>query len=856
MGLARIIARRSLTARPGRTIFSLLGIALGITTVVGVFVLDHNTIVGLSALQRGVGADVELRGLGDGGEELSDVEGISLATRFFQADGLVRIDRSRRPNQARVRVVALETATASELGIYRLAEGVDLTPGAGEVLVGTELAERLDLEPGESLTMSRPRRVGKKRCVNGQLVEADGPVDRPAEVSLRVAGVLTREQLGRNAGGMVAVIEFDLGRVVFEGTRIDEKWWGKRDTAVDVERLRASLARTTSFELDKGAIMGQAADERAFRTGVRMAGLLALVLGLYVIFHTLSMSLTERIGEVGTLVALGTTRRQVARIFLLEATALAGGGAGLGLLGGLGLARLLLIAGITTLGRKSISTFAVPWTMTLALTGLGFAIALVGSIYPLVTLKGANAVSALRGEEALRTGRSQAGFHLLYAALLAFVLPALYFVIVPAFGDMSRELVSAVLGGVAFLGLIVMLSLIMPAVLSGTCAAVAAPFSRVFPLAGRLAARAIRGAPARIGVSTSALALVAAGLVGLKGMTGSLSGEIDRWASEAVAEKVWVRNMPPTQFDALKSHLRQYGMIGVEPNAARVYSPFMIQGTDVDELLGYGPLASDPTAARAVREGQGIVLSKRLAADLDYSVGEPVKLERADGRVESLEVVAITDAYGHFPYPDERMYGLVSRKVMEDYYCADMGTVTEVAIKVPEGDGVSIVRAAIEAFHGGPHQISFRTGEEIRKFHHMDLSRDFILFDVLIALSAALAGLGALNGQLLAALERSKELGVLRALGSTRGQLAGMVLLEAAAIGVVGGILGAGIGLASTPLVVGALEELAGLELVAAGSGIWTWATPLGTLGIALLSALYPVWRVSRVDAVRAVRTG
>jgi putative ABC transport system permease protein len=174
---------------------------------------------------------------------------------------------------------------------------------------------------------------------------------------------------------------------------------------------------------------------------------LALILGLYVIFHTLSMSLTERIGEVGTLHALGTTRSQVARIFMLEALALAGGGAVLGILGGIALARLLLALGITTLGTgKHIELFLVPWGAVLALATLGFGIALAGSVYPLVSLRGASAVRALRGEGAIEKHRLGFGFHLLYAFLLVLVLPAVYLLIVPVVGNLSAELTSILLG--------------------------------------------------------------------------------------------------------------------------------------------------------------------------------------------------------------------------------------------------------------------------------------------------------------------------------------------------------------------------------------------------------------------------
>src|SRR6185436_9313067 len=115
---------------------------------------------------------------------------------------------------------------------------------------------------------------------------------------------------------------------------------------VDIEKLRASLGASFSYELNKSVLVGAAADERAFRNGVRMAGLLALILGLYVIFHTLSMSLVERVREVAVLSALGASRAQIARVFFAEALVIALCAGGAGVLGGLGLAKALLARGI------------------------------------------------------------------------------------------------------------------------------------------------------------------------------------------------------------------------------------------------------------------------------------------------------------------------------------------------------------------------------------------------------------------------------------------------------------------------------------------------------------------------------
>jgi len=865
MGLATTVARRSLLQRPGRTLFSLLGIALGIATVVAVVVLDHNTIVGLTgALREGGSPDIELRAV-QGVTELDEIEGVSLAARYFQADASVSTKPAGtegRDDRRRASLVAIDAELAPQLGVYRLADGSDLpvseATGQRAVLIGTKLAEKLDATIGDPLWISRPRRPGKSVCEDGQLVETLAPEVAPLELEFVVCGVLTREQLGRQGSGMVVMVDFDLGERLYAGVHIDRRWWARRDPGVDVERLKSTLARTHSYELNKAAVLGQAADERAFRTGVNMAGLMALLLGLYVIFHTLSMSLTERMREVGTLHALGTTRSQVSRIFLLEAVALAGSGAALGLVGGLALAKVLLRLGITTLGvGKHVQVFLVPWEVVLPLAGLGFLIALVGSVYPLVALGGTSSVGALRGDAALRDTRLGLRFHLFYALILGLILPGAYFVVVPIVGEATTELVMVLLSVIGVLGLLGMMAMVLPGLLSAASALLIRPFVAFFPFAAHLAVRTIRSSSSRIGVSAASLALVTAGLVGLKGMTRSLEGEVEVWAAEAVQDKVWVRDMPPTEFEALSKHLHTYpGVLGVEKGNARVHAPFLIMGVEVSELAEYGPCKDEPSLLRALSRRQGMILSRRLAKDLAYEVGDPIHLARANGVVETFHVVAISDAYGHYPFPDERMYGLIADDHMEAFYCVDTKTVTEVAVRMTADADLGVVEAAVFDFHKGPHRIHFRTGKEVLDDHIYDIRRDFTLFDILILLTASLAGLGVLNGQLLSALERTKEIGVLSALGVTRRQVTGMVLLESAAVGLVGGGLGVLLGVAGVPLVVGSLERIAGLTLPLDGAGPWAWVGFLGAVIVALLASLYPIWRMNRTDAVRSVRTG
>jgi putative ABC transport system permease protein len=148
------------------------------------------------------------------------------------------------------------------------------------------------------------------------------------------------------------------------------------------------------------------------------------------------------------------------------------------------------------------------------------------------------------------------------------------------------------------------------------------------------------------------------------------------------------------------------------------------------------------------------------------------------------------------------------------------------------------------------------SGGDLRRLELADIERDFLVFDVVLLLTAALAGIGVLNGQLLAAMERVKELGVLRALGASTGQIAGSVLLESTVVGLAGGLLGLLLGWGLTGVVVRALRVLSGLDLPHTGISAGSLLTPIAALALAWLAAAYPIWRMARMDPVRAVRTG
>lgn len=867
MGLAATLAAKSLFGRPGRTAFSVLGVALGIATVVGVFTLDHSTVLSrtqaLDESWGGVDLEVKPSGaLDDPKAELLALEGVAGVAAFFQNDALFRplvATGAAGEDDAfdSVRLIALEAAQAPSLGVYFLERGRAMEPGKRELLLGRALAERHGLSPGDRVLVGAPLRAARKACVDGvlQTVE-EGASGQPAPEAFVVAGVMAFEGIGRRSGGELVVVDYDAGRRLFADLFVESRFWLRREQASDLEAIEAALGRGFSFERNARSAAGQMADERAFRNGVRVAGLFALLLGLFVIFHTLSMSLLERLREVGTLHSLGASLAQIGRVFFLEALFVATAAGVLGLLGGLGLAWVLLENGISTLGvgGRPVRPFAVPWRTVVPLVGLGVGVALLGSVYPILRARGTDVTAVLRGERTPGRRPAHGGFHLLTGLLLLAVVPAAFFLVAPVVGAADPVLVRLIVIGLGVLGLIVGLPLLLPGPTGRLAARLLAPFRGLHPLAVSLAARSLAGGGTRVGAAIAAMALVACAFVGLRGMTESLAGEFSEWGERAVVDKVWVTGLPDARLDELEAELAEVpGVVAVENGDARVHADFLLLGLDPAPLAAYGPLR-DPALLERFRDEQTVVVSTRLAQQRQLELGDSVLLNTSGHGVQRFAVIAISDAYGYFPHPDERAYAVTAQRHVARFFCIDVATTTRLAVRLDRRRDYEAVAAFLRARFPA-ERLNFNSGPGIVRLHLADIRRDFFLFDVILGLTAALAGLGVLNGLLLAALERKKELGILRALGTTDAQIAGTVLYESAVLGLVGGVLGVLAGLALTPVLISSLRVLSGLDLPPRNAGAWCLAVALGALLLALASGLYPIQRMLRTNAVEAVRS-
>ncbi|MFN0205794.1 MAG: ABC transporter permease [Planctomycetota bacterium] len=871
------VAWSALRTRPARTLFSILGIGMGVAVAIAILTLDETTVAFKLQPKIEAFAKVDLE-VTPADPQLSPQEALE---KLKETPGVDRVGAiifntvqfdTGHGMRASAQLVALDDVARTEpaFDAYRVAIGVDIsseaTTGAGateplQCLMGGELATSSRILANDTIKLSTPRAREESAmiCINGELVlnpraPRDAPdVSRfiPDAAEFKVVGILDSYHLGKQSGGSIIIVPFSSVSKIYGEQRLNPIFWVSKSPKVSAEELKTALTPTFAYSVDRTALIGEAADERAFRNGVRVSGVLSLLLGLFVIFHTLSMSLTERVREIAILNSLGATRRQIGFAFFVEGAMISifGALAGVGL--GLLFAKVALVAGFTTLGKVGgVGIFVVRWEPIIAIASMGVLIAMFGSIFPLLKAKSIFPARVLAQRDLGRPADLFKGMNFFMFGILAVVLPLLYFFAVPVLGEQSRETARVlVLGGLLFVIFMGFL-LLSPKALAWICAKVAAPFAQWRPLEGFLASRSmVEGIP-RVATSCAVLALVAAALITIKGITASLRNEVSKWG-QTIERKVFIASNTPFPRERVERLAKINGVVGFESLGSKIYSPFAIYGMSATDAGFVGPFVESEMGKRFT-ETNSIILSTPLARALKLNIGDEIPVSVPAGAPCKLRIIAISDDVGFFP--PQREYGVVSEAWMKNYYCKTNETSTHVALRFDNNTSPEAVAAAVKTELADLPPPQINTGVYYRTFELKDINRDFRLFDLILFLVAGLAGIGVLNALLLAAFERRKEIGVMKAIGMTPGQLAGTVILEAIATGVVGGAFGLFVGLAFLYIVVDALARLTGLSLVTIPEFWWLWWAFIGAILISILAAAFPILRSNQFSASEAVR--
>jgi putative ABC transport system permease protein len=575
---------------------------------------------------------------------------------------------------------------------------------------------------------------------------------------------------------------------------------------------------------------------------------IALLVATFSIYNTFSIIGAQRSRESALLRAVGATRRQVLVSALLESLVVGVVASVAGLIGGVAVAGLLK-------GMFDAFGFALPagglvFSASTIITGLvvGVVVTLVAGAAPAVRSSRVRPVAALRDAAAEPPRVSQARIISGFAIGAVGVATVLASVL----GNGSGTLALAGLGALLTIVGVVVFG---PAVAGPIGSALGAPLARLRGVTGSLARGNATRNPRRTSATAAAL-LVGVAVVTLFTTFGSsIKASMDRSISRSFGGDLVINS---GSFARANLSPRLAGDVSRLPEvqtAVGIGEGFANVGPDSQDLRVVDPAQLSKVLDVEVKSGsltdvgnRQLAVVKKLAEDKHWQVGSVVPVTFADGTTTPFTVAAVYDN------GDVAGDVLMSRAAWAPHALQDRDRT--VLIKLKPGVSLATGKAAVErvaAPYGGP-TVEDRT--EFAASISQGVNMILGLIYVLLLLAIVIATMGIANTLSLSIYERTRELGVLRAVGQTRAQLRSMVRWESTIVSTFGAIGGVGVGVFLGWALVQAAASSGGgpssLGVFAVPGGQLVVVLLLGAL-VGVLAALQPARRAARLNVLDAI---
>ncbi len=585
--------------------------------------------------------------------------------------------------------------------------------------------------------------------------------------------------------------------------------------------------------------------------------IIAVVVSTFIINNTFSIVLGQRVRELALLRALGATGRQVSRSIRFEALVIGTVATAIGLVGGYLLALLLRLLLVSTgFGELPGSIPIRPRTLLIAaLVGIGTTVA--SSIGPSRRVRSISPVASLRDDVRLTpTGLKR---RLQTGGVVALIGLALLTVGMTVELETRPLLFSLSLGALGtFLGVY----LLSPVVARPAAAMLGRPIGLLFGTPGHLAGENARRSPRRTAATAAALT-VGLALVSMAAVVSdSMKTTIVHALEDGVQADLFVftGSFSPTGGlpDELSERLVEVGVGHPDLVASTALYRFALGGMTidgdakdvggvdlalVDSHMKLGIVEGDPANPPTGGAGYSLLLHVDPAADLGIGVGSLVDVGFPGGRQEAFSVGAVFD--------DSTMMGnwVIDNGAFDRFLPRTPDN--SISVAYTEGADPVAARGLVETITDDYPQASVNNAHELREQMEGRLDQLLSIITVFLGLSLFIAVLGITNTLALSVYERTRELGLLRAVGMTRRQMRRMVRWEAVIIALFGGILGVAMGVLFGLAATAALPE----------TFIDVTSVPVMKLSLYLLvaglfgvvAAIFPARRAARLDILEAI---
>ncbi|MGH2952650.1 MAG: ABC transporter permease [Solirubrobacterales bacterium] len=846
------LALRQVRARRARALLTSAGIVLGVGMILGVLLLSATISRTFTDLYDSVYGKTDLVVSGSGEDSL---RGSTL--------GEVR------------RTAGVDEAVGRILSVFTLVddEGGASGDASSQLNVAGEDPDAENLTDSQTVAGRDPRR-GREIAVQESWADANG-IGVGERVSLatpdgerrfEVVG-LFQFSTGLEFGGEgFALMPIEPARDLMDKRRVldevDVVVEGGDQTIAEVRhRLDRRLSKGVEVETPDSKSDEIESQLQAFNAILYFFAAMALFVGGFLIFNSFNMTVLQRTREIGMLRTLGAPRDRITGSVLREALLLGAVGAVLGLGLGVGLAYALieLMKAIDFPVGKLVFT----WIAPVAAVVTGLLTAGLGALHPARRAGRTSPIRAVLGTEGLRQRprprRALIGAGLILAGLAgAFWLGA---------ADQTTTLVAAA-GMTGTIAIFFGIAIVAPFVVRPLVRVLSWPVRVVFPVEGRLAADAAGSDPGRTASTATALLIGLALVVAVNSLGSSFLSTISDEFDQAFARDLTVQpngfrpGQGPQQKIAkgLRDRLARIPEAEVVARERFVFTPDLPgpKGkTESDGLL----IAFDPSQYEQVdtTEVEGtpreqvfermergeVTVGKGFADEEDLAPGDRLRLEGPSGsRRARIVGIVQTVIFGG------QTVGM-SLETLRDVYGVTADS--ELALKATSEDARPVLARKVKRIVERDYpNLAVLSNEELKGTVEDQVNEQFGIFYAIVGVAIFASLFGIVNTLTMSVIERTREIGVLRALGASRWQVRRQVANESLVIGLIGALLGiavgAGLGYA---LLQGLAAGVPGVEYRPPLSTM-LWVTLAG-LALGLIASILPARRAARLDVIRAI---
>ena len=834
---------RFLLQHPWHFLLSILGVALGVAMVISIDLSNSSAqrAFSLSAEALTGKATHQIQGSGD-----------FLSDQVYRDLRLTAVYRNSAPViDGYGRVQGLDR-TFQILGVDPIAEGPfrDFSSQDG----GIDLAKFITGQPTAVISDQVLEDLAKNIGDSLQVSVGGRPFD------LLIAGAIaTANQRSQQALESVLLVDINTAQQLFDMdgqlSRIDLLIPDENEEAI-LASLLAGLPEGTRLVSSGSRTDTLSQMTRAFELNLQALSLLALLVGMFLIYNTMTFSVVQRLPLIGRLRALGVTKSEVLSMIVKEAVLIGFIGTILGITAGIGLAQFLL--GLVTQSINdlyfvlSVQELTIELIPVLKAVTLGLGATLLAAFWP------AREAAEAEVSTVLRRSSSE--------SRLAQRLPSLALTGL-AVGLVGGGILLFPNGGIiagysSLLFVIIGFSLLIPALIVGLSALIRPILGALNGLIGKMSVRGVVTELSRTSVAVAALVVAVAASVGVGVMVDSFRVTVVSWLESQLQADIYVQ--PPSAVARKADAQLQAELVRIFKETEGVASVHSVFSEDVMTTFGssnlvttsLGAKASESYQTKEIQDGfweqfaqeEVIMISEAYAYRFGIGMGDSLGI-MTDKGMQSFPIQAI-----YFDYASDMGTITMNRSLYDRYF--DNRAISGLALYADDKTEVDVLVNRLRDRAVGVQEVFIRSNKGLREASIEIFDRTFTVTVVLRLLAVVVAFVGILSSLMALQLERAREHAVLRANGMTPGQLWNYVITQTGVMGVIAGVLSIPLGLLISYVLVyvinlrsfgWTLEFMVSPSLLIQAVGL--------AVGAALLAGIYPSWKMARANPADALRS-